>query len=154
MKSLYHTAVGLEQLKTFVAAVEAVGLVDLLNVDDYLTVFAPTDDAFESLSSDCVEGLLNDFENLLSQVSYHIVSGRIMLKEMSQLNSLRTITKDDLILETGRELHVNNARVITPNIECANGVIHIIDNVLLMKKRRKVRIGMYYKTGQLFLPEI
>jgi uncharacterized surface protein with fasciclin (FAS1) repeats len=154
MKSLFHTAVGLEQLKTFVAAVEAVGLVDLLNTDDYLTVFAPTDAAFESLSADCVEGLLSDFDNLLLHVSYHIVSGRIMLNEMSHLNSLRTITKEELMLEGGRDPLVNNARVITPNIRCSNGVIHMIDTVLLMKKHRKVRIGMFYKTGQLPPPEI
>jgi uncharacterized surface protein with fasciclin (FAS1) repeats len=149
VKSLYHTALEIDGLTTWVAAVDAVGLADLLKMDDYLTVFAPTDEAFEQLPEDCVEDLLGDVGNLQSHLHYHVAPGRILFEEMRRLRSLRTLTKDELMLKEEHGLFVNNARVIAPDIECRNGVIHIVDTVLLMKKHRKVKVGMFYKTGQL-----
>ncbi|MGH9835761.1 MAG: fasciclin domain-containing protein, partial [Blastocatellia bacterium] len=77
MKSVYHTAAGLGALATWVAAVEVAGLVDLLKGDDYITVFAPTDEAFSKLPRHWVEELLGDFEKLTANICYHIAPGRI-----------------------------------------------------------------------------
>ncbi|MGH9831437.1 MAG: fasciclin domain-containing protein, partial [Blastocatellia bacterium] len=67
--------------------------------------------------------------------------GRITMGEMTRLNSLRTMLKDDLLIDASRGLQINRARVIEPNIECRNGIIHIIDSVLTLKQRSKVRAG-------------
>lgn len=143
MKSVYQIAARLGTLTTWVAAVEVVGLVDLLKGDDYITVFAPTDEAFSKMPRNCVEELLTDFEKFAANIRYHIAPGRIMAGELSRINSLRTVLKDDLLVDTRRGLQVNNARVIEPDIECRNGIIHVIDSVLTVKKHNKVRAGQF-----------
>jgi len=148
VNSIYQRAVQSGLLNIWVAAVEVVGLVDLLKADDYLTIFAPADEAFAQLSGNRVDDLLTDFPSLLTTISYHIVPGKVMVNELAQLTSLRTLIKDDLHIEAGRGLFVNEARVVHPNIECRNGVIHVIDAVLSMKKRSKVRAGRYSNTGR------
>src|SRR5262245_15485698 len=130
-------------LTTWVTAVEVTGLVDLLQGDDYITVFAPDNEAFSKMPRDCVEELLSDFENFAANISYHIVPGRIMAGELTRINSLRTMLKSDLLVDASRGLQVNNARVVAPDIECHNGVIHIIDSVLILKKHNKVRAGQF-----------
>ncbi|MGH9846387.1 MAG: fasciclin domain-containing protein [Blastocatellia bacterium] len=122
MKSVYRVAAESGRVTTWIAAVEVAGLVELLKGDDYLTVFAPADEAFTKLSSGGVEGLLANLESLVAMLCYHIVPGKIMAGELSQLNSLRTLSDDELLVETGRELFVNEARVIQSDIVCRNGV--------------------------------
>ena len=143
MKSVYQIAAGLGALATWVAAVEAVGLIDLLKSDDYITVFAPNDEAFSKMSRNCVEEFLGDFEKFSTNVRYHIAPGRVTSSELGQIGSLRTMLKDDLLIDARRGLRVNNARIVTPDIECRNGVIHIIDSVLTIKKHSKVRAGQF-----------
>ena len=143
MTSVYHTAAGLGALATWVAAVEVAGLVDLLKGDDYIMVFAPTDEAFSKLPRHWVEELLGDVEKFAANICYHIAPGRIMAGEMTRLNSLRTMSKDDLLVDASRGLQINRARIIEPNIECRNGIIHVIDSVLTLKQRSKVRAGRF-----------
>jgi uncharacterized surface protein with fasciclin (FAS1) repeats len=143
VQSVYHTAAGLGELTTWVAAVEVGGLVDLLKGDDYITVFAPTDEAFSKLSRHWVEELLGDAGKFTANICYHIAPGRITMGEMTRLNSLRTMLKDDLLIDASRGLQINRARIVEPNIECRNGVIHVIDSVLTLKQRSKVRAGRF-----------
>jgi len=143
VKSVYQIATGLGALATWVAAVEAVGLVDLLKGDDYITVFAPNDEAFSKMSRNCVEELAGDLEKFAANVRYHIAPGRVTSSELWQIDSLRTMLKDDLLIDARRGLQVNNARIVEPDIECRNGVIHIIDSVLTIRKHSKVRAGQF-----------
>lgn len=143
MKSVYYTATELGILTTWVAAVEVLGLVDLLKGDDYITVFAPTDEAFSKMPRHLVEELLGDAEKFTANICYHIAPGRITVGEMTRLNSLRTMLKDDLLIDASRGLQINRARVIEPNIECRNGIIHVIDSVLTLKRRSKAPAGRF-----------
>jgi uncharacterized surface protein with fasciclin (FAS1) repeats len=143
VKSVYQIAAGLGALATWVAAVEAVGLVDLLKGDDYITVFAPNDEAFSKMSRNCVEELADDIEKFAANIRYHIAPGRVTSSELWQIDSLRTMLKDDLLIDARRGLQVNNARIVQPDIECRNGVIHIIDSVLMIRKHSKVRAGQF-----------
>src|SRR5262245_30890193 len=127
-------AAGLGALATWVAAVEVVGLVDLLKGDDYITVFAPNDEAFSKMSRNCVEEMLDDFDKFGANLRHHIAPGRVRSPELRRIGSLRTMLKDDLLIDARRGLQVNNARIIEPDIECRNGVIHIIDSVLTIRK--------------------
>jgi len=82
VKSVYQIAAGLGALATWVAAVEAVGLVDLLKGDDYITVFAPNEDAFSKMSRNCVEELAEDFEKFAANIHYHITPSKITSNEL------------------------------------------------------------------------
>ncbi len=148
MKSVYQIAAGMGSLATWVAAVEVVGLVDLLKSDDYITVFAPNDEAFSKLSRNSIDDLLSDFEKLSANIRYHIAPGRITARELGGIGSLRTMLRDDLLIESRRGLQVNNARIVEADIECRNGVIHIIDSVLMIRKHSKVRAGQFLKSDE------
>jgi len=143
VKSVYQIAADLRALATWVAAVEVLGLVDLLKGDDYITVFAPNDEAFSKMSRNSVEDLLGDFDKFAANIRYHIAPGRITASELGRIDSLRTMLKDDLLIDARRGLQVNNARIVEPDIECRNGVIHIIDSVLTIRKHSKVRAGQF-----------
>jgi uncharacterized surface protein with fasciclin (FAS1) repeats len=136
-------AAGLGALATWVAAVEIVGLVDLLKGDDYITVFAPNDDAFSKMSRNSVEEMLDDFDKFAANIRYHIAPGRVTSGELEHIGSLRTMLKNDLLIDARRGLQVNSARIVEPDIECRNGVIHIIDSVLTIRKHSKVRAGQF-----------
>jgi uncharacterized surface protein with fasciclin (FAS1) repeats len=143
VKSVYQMATGLDALATWVAAVEVVGLVDLLKGDDYITVFAPNDEAFSKMSRNCVEEMLDDFDRFAANIRYHIAPGRVSSGELGRIGSLRTMLKDDLLIDARRGLQVNSALIVEPDIECRNGVIHIIDSVLMVRKHSKVRAGQF-----------
>ena len=141
VKSIYHVAAQSGILETWVAAVEVIGLVNILKSDDYFTVFAPSDDAFRNMPRMAVNDLLSSSESLVSNIGNHIVPGKILTREIAELTSLRSLMKNELFIEKGREMFVSRARIILPNIECRNGVIHVIDSVITIKKHRKVQVG-------------
>ena len=151
VNTVYRFASGLGILKTWVAAVDVVGLADLLKSDDYFTVFAPSDEAFTGLSRNSVDDLLTDFESLRACIGYHIVPGRILTGELEQARFLRTLDREELFIQSDREILVNGARILMANLECRNGVIHIIDTVLSMSRRGKVHAGAYSRTSRLRL---
>jgi hypothetical protein len=95
VKSVYQIAAGLDTLATWVAAVEVAGLVDLLKGDDYVTVFAPNDEAFSKMSRNRIDELLGDFENLAANIRYHIAPGRIRASELERIDSLRTVLRSE-----------------------------------------------------------
>ena len=126
---IVDTAVAAGNFKTLVAAVKAAGLVDSLKAEGPLTVFAPTDEAFAKLPAGTVEELLQpeNSDKLIALLSYHVVPGKLMLSAQSP----ETLQGQSLTIKTPGSFEVNGANVITSDIEASNGVIHIIDSVLL-----------------------
>jgi uncharacterized surface protein with fasciclin (FAS1) repeats len=128
-KDIVDTALAAGKFKTLVAAVKAAGLVEALKGKGPLTVFAPTDDAFGKLPEGTVEELLQaeNRDKLIEVLSYHVVQGKLMLSAQS----IETLQGQSLTIKTPDSFEVNGAIVITSDIEASNGVIHIIDSVLL-----------------------
>jgi uncharacterized surface protein with fasciclin (FAS1) repeats len=138
LKSIVETAIEAGSFKTLVKAVQAAGLVKTLSGKGPFTVFAPTDDAFTKLPSGTVEGLLKDREKLASILTYHVVPGKVMSSEVVKLRSARTVQGQEVKFDAAkwhlhRNVKVNGANIVKTDIECTNGVIHVIDKVILPK---------------------
>ncbi len=131
MNTIVETAVNAGNFKTLVAAVQAAGLVDTLNGTGPFTVFAPTDEAFAKLPEGTVEGLLGDKDKLTKILTYHVVSGKVMAADVSGMTEAPSLQGEMLKVDTSNGVMINNAHVVTADIECSNGVIHVIDTVLL-----------------------
>jgi len=116
---------------TLVAAVSAAGLADTLSGDGPFTVFAPTDDAFAALPEGTVEGLLNDIPTLTSILTYHVVPGAVMSGDLSDGMMPETVNGQTVTIGVDGGVTVNDATVIIADIEASNGVIHVIDSVIL-----------------------
>ncbi len=130
-KDIVDTAVAAGSFNTLVAAVKAAGLVDTLKGDGPFTVFAPTDDAFAKLPAGTVEGLLKDPKQLAAILTYHVVAGKKVAADVVAAKSLSTVQGQDLSIDTSSGVRVNGATVTTADIMTSNGVIHVIDTVLI-----------------------
>lgn len=134
-KDIVDTAVAAGSFKTLAAALGAAGLVDTLKGDGPFTVFAPTDEAFAKLPKGTVEGLLKpeNKDKLVDILTYHVVPGKVMAKTAVTLDMATAVNKKDIKLAvTDETLTLNSsAKVITADIDCSNGVIHVIDSVIL-----------------------
>ena len=130
-KDIVDTAVEAGSFTTLVAAVEAAGLVETLKGEGPFTVFAPTDDAFAALPEGTVEGLLEDPEALAAILTYHVVPGKVMSTDLSNEMMATTVNGADVTIMTEGGVMVNEANVVTADIEASNGVIHVIDAVIL-----------------------
>lgn len=141
MKTIVETAVESGKFKTLVAAVQAAGLVETLMSPGPFTVFAPTDEAFSKLPPGTVDALLKDIPKLKNILLYHVVSGKVMSKQAIELAKSQAPARVPTVQGSKIELsvkgmlrdslYVNNAKVIMPDIEASNGVIHVIDTVIL-----------------------
>ena len=131
MKTIIQTAGDAGNFKTLVSALTAAELVDTLNGAGPFTVFAPNDDAFAKLPAGTVEDLLKDKDGLAKILTYHVVSGKVMSKDVATMKSAKTVQGEDVAIDTTNGVMVNNAKVIKADIECSNGVIHVIDTVLM-----------------------
>jgi len=134
-KDIVDTAIAAGSFKTLAAALGAAGLVDTMKGDGPFTVFAPTDEAFAKLPKGTVETLLKP-ENkgkLRAILTYHVVSGKVMSKTALTLNKATALNKKDITLAVKeKSLTLNrSAKVVKADIECSNGVIHVIDTVIL-----------------------
>ncbi len=135
-KDIVETAVAAGSFSTLVAAVEAAGLVETLQGAGPFTVFAPTDDAFAKLPAGTVEELLKP-ENkgkLQAILTYHVVPGKVVAKDALKLKSAKTAQGQELMISVkdGQPM-VDNARIVKTDIMASNGVIHVIDSVILPK---------------------
>jgi uncharacterized surface protein with fasciclin (FAS1) repeats len=133
-KDIVDTAVAAGNFKTLAAALQAAGLVDTLKGPGPFTVFAPTDDAFAKLPAGTVEELLKpeNKEKLVAILTYHVVPGRVMAKDVMKLNSAKTVNgKSVTIADRSGAVMVDNAKVVQADIAASNGVIHVIDSVIL-----------------------
>jgi uncharacterized surface protein with fasciclin (FAS1) repeats len=133
-KDIVETAIAAGSFETLVAAVQAAGLVEVLQGEGPFTVFAPTDEAFAKLPAGTVETLLKpeNREQLTAILTYHVVPGRLMAEDVLKMETLRTVQgqKIDVSLKY-EKAYVGNARIIKTDIETSNGVIHVIDTVIL-----------------------
>lgn len=131
---IVDTAVSAGQFKTLVAAVKAADLVDTLKGPGPYTVFAPTDEAFAKLPPGTVEGLLKpeNKDKLKAVLTYHVVSGKVMAADAAKLTSAKTVQGKELkVSATGGTVMINDAKVVKADIACSNGVIHVIDTVVI-----------------------
>lgn len=133
-KDIVDTAVKAGSFTTLVAAVKAADLVDTLKGDGPFTVFAPTDDAFAKLPAGTVEDLLKpeNKEKLQAILLYHVVPGKVMAADVVNLTSAKTANDMDLkVMVDGKMVKINEAQVIQTDIMTSNGVIHVINTVLI-----------------------
>lgn len=133
-KTIVQTAIDAGNFKTLVTAVKAAGLVDTLNGHTKFTVFAPTDDAFAKVSPETLQSLLKpENKSQLAQVlTYHVLSGSVMASDAYDLNAVPTVNGQRLNLDfRGDSLRVGDAQIVVTDIPCSNGVIHVIDTVLI-----------------------
>lgn len=133
-KDIVDTAAGAGQFKTLVAAVQAAGLVDTLKGDGPFTVFAPTDEAFAKLPRGTVEDLLKpeNKDKLVAILTYHVVPGKIMSGDIAgKSTEVKTVQGDTLAVDATDGVKVDAANVVTADIGASNGVIHVIDTVVM-----------------------
>jgi uncharacterized surface protein with fasciclin (FAS1) repeats len=130
-KDIVDTAVEAGTFNTLVAAVQAAGLEETLRGEGPFTVFAPTDEAFAALPEGTVEGLLADPEALAKILTYHVVAGKVMSGDLTNNMMAATVNGADITIMTEGGVTVNGANVIAADIEASNGVIHVIDAVIL-----------------------
>ena len=133
-KDIVDTAVADGRFTTLVAAVTTAGLVDTLKGEGPFTVFAPTDDAFAKLPAMTVENLLKpeNIEQLKSILLYHVVAGKVMAADVTKLESAETVLGKSVTIKLDMgNVYINDAKVVLTDIETSNGVIHVIDTVLL-----------------------
>ncbi|PZV09733.1 MAG: fasciclin [Leptolyngbya sp.] len=131
MADIVDTAVNAGSFSTLVAAVKAAGLVETLKGAGPFTVFAPTDEAFAKLPAGTVDSLLKDIPKLKQILTYHVVSGKVMAADVVKLKSATTVEGSDVKIDASNGVKVNDSTVTTPDVAADNGVIHIIDTVLL-----------------------
>lgn len=130
---IVDTAAGAGTFNTLVAAVQAAGLEDTLRGEGPFTVFAPTDEAFAALPEGTVESLLmeENLDQLIAILTYHVVPGAVMSGDLSNGMMAETVQGGEIEIGTMEGVTVNGANVITADIEASNGVIHVIDAVLM-----------------------
>ena len=129
---IVDVAVGAGSFKTLVAAVQAAGLVDALKSPGPFTVFAPTDAAFAKIPKETLDALLADKAKLAAVLTYHVVAGRVMAADV-KAGTVKTVQGSDLTISTAGGVKVDDANVVATDIAASNGVIHVIDTVVLPK---------------------
>src|SRR4051812_26119684 len=130
-KNIVETAREAGSFTTLLAAVDAAGLGEALAEGGPFTVFAPTDEAFASLPEGTVASLLEDPAKLSGILTYHVVAGRVTAADAAGLTSATTVQGSELPVSSNGGIHVGDASVVSADIEASNGIIHVIDRVLL-----------------------
>jgi uncharacterized surface protein with fasciclin (FAS1) repeats len=129
---IVDTAVATGQFKTLAKALGAAGLIETMKGPGPFTVFAPTDEAFAKVPKDKLEALLKDKKALTAVLTYHVVPGKVMAADVVKLDSAKTVQgKKVTIAAKDGKVKINSANVLKTDIACKNGVIHVIDAVLL-----------------------
>lgn len=131
MANIVETAVSAGQFNTLVAAVKAAGLADTLSGPGPFTVFAPNDAAFAKLPAGTVEALLADIPKLTKILTYHVVAGKVTAADVVKLTSAKTVEGQDVAIHVNGGVKVNDANVIATDVAADNGVIHVIDTVII-----------------------
>ncbi|MBN3884773.1 MAG: fasciclin domain-containing protein [Nostoc sp.] len=131
MANIIDTATNNGSFKTLVAAIQAAGLVDTLKGPGPFTVFAPTDEAFNKLPAGTVDALLKDTAKLKKILTYHVVSGKVLAADVVKLKTAKTVEGSDVKIDASNGVKINDATVATADVAADNGVIHVIDTVLI-----------------------
>ncbi len=136
---IVDTAVAAGSFKTLVAAIKAAGLVETLKSAGPFTVFAPTDEAFAKLPAGTVEALLKDPEKLKGILTYHVVAGKVMAADVVKMKTAKTVQGGSVMIQAkGGKVMVDKATVVKTDIVTDNGVIHVIDTVMMPKPASKM----------------
>jgi uncharacterized surface protein with fasciclin (FAS1) repeats len=131
MANIVDTAVNAGSFNTLIAAVKAAGLADTLKGAGPYTLFAPNDAAFAKLPAGTVDALLKDLPKLKKILTYHVVSGKVTAADVSKLKSAKTVEGSDVKIDISNGVKINDSKVTTADVAADNGVIHIIDTVLM-----------------------
>jgi uncharacterized surface protein with fasciclin (FAS1) repeats len=130
-KDIVDTAVSAGQFNTLAKALTEAGLVETLKGTGPFTVFAPTDEAFAKLPAGTLEALLKDKAKLTAVLTYHVVAGKVMASDVVKLSEAKTVQGQNVKINTMGGVMVNDAHVVKTDIMASNGVIHVIDKVIL-----------------------
>ncbi|MBV2359159.1 fasciclin domain-containing protein [Thalassococcus sp. CAU 1522] len=132
-KDIVDTAAAAGSFETLLAAATAAGLVDTLKGEGPLTVFAPTDEAFAALPEGTVEDLLKpeNKDKLVAILTYHVIPGKVMSTDLQDDMTAATVQGGNIMIDLDNGVMINDASVVTADIEASNGVIHVIDKVIL-----------------------
>lgn len=141
MPDIVDTAIAAGNFNTLVAAVKAAGLVDTLKSPGPFTIFAPTDEAFAKLPKDELDALLQDTAKLKSILTFHVVEGKMLVADLAQHEYLQAVSGGELRIDNKRwhmhrNMKVNGANIIKPDLIVDNGVCHAIDKVLMPKMEK------------------
>ena len=132
-KDIVDTAIAAGNFTTLVKAVQAAGLVETLKGPGPFTVFAPTDEAFAKLPAGTLESLLKDIPKLKAILTYHVVPGKVLAADVVKLTAAKTVQGQSVTIGTANGVTVDGAKVLKTDILTSNGVIHVIDSVILPK---------------------
>ena len=132
MADIVDIAVSADNFKILVAAVQAAGLVETLKTPGPFTVFAPTDEAFAKLPPGTVQTLVQNPPQLARILTYHVVAGRLTQADLAKVDTVTSVEGSPISIDCTNGFEVKNATVIAADIEADNGIIHVIDNVILM----------------------
>jgi uncharacterized surface protein with fasciclin (FAS1) repeats len=130
-KNIVETARDAGTFTTLIAAIDRAGLESTLTGEGPFTVFAPSDEAFAQLPDGAVESLLAEPDKLAEVLTYHVVPGRVTAADVVGLATAPTVQGEELPVSVDGSIHVDGARVLNADIEASNGIIHVIDRVLL-----------------------
>ena len=132
MADIVDIAVSADNFKTLVAAVQAAGLVETLKTPGPFTVFAPTDEAFAKLPPGTVQTLVQNPPQLARILTYHVVAGRLTQADLAKVDTVTSVEGSPISIDCTNGFEVKNATVIAADIAADNGIINVIDNVILM----------------------
>ncbi|MBE9196045.1 MULTISPECIES: fasciclin domain-containing protein [Synechocystis] len=132
MPNIVEIAVADDRFSTLVTAVTAANLVDVLQSPGPFTVFAPTDAAFAKLPPGTITTLVQNIPQLARILTYHVVAGKLNQADLCRLSTVDSVEGSPIAIDCTEGFEVKNATVIIPDIEADNGIIHVIDNVILM----------------------
>lgn len=130
-KDIIDTAVSAGNFTTLATALTEAGLIETLKGPGPFTVFAPTDAAFAKIPEADLKALLADKASLTKVLTYHVVAGKVLAADVVKLNSATTVEGSTVTINTTDGVRINNANVVTTDIETSNGVVHVIDTVLM-----------------------
>ncbi|MCL4818762.1 MAG: fasciclin domain-containing protein [Vicinamibacteria bacterium] len=133
-KDIVDTAVAAGSFKTLATALQAAGLVETLKGPGPFTVFAPTDEAFAKIPKADLDALLKDKAKLTAVLTYHVVPGKVMAADVVKLKEAKTVQGGSLKIDTTSGVKVDGATVVKTDVAASNGVIHVIDSVVMPKK--------------------
>ncbi|MEH2329041.1 fasciclin domain-containing protein [Nostoc sp.] len=131
MADIVDIAVTAGSFKTLVAAVQAASLVETLKSPGPFTVFAPNDDAFAKLPAGTIQTLLQNIPQLRRILKYHVVPGKLLQTDLAQLGTVNSVEGSSIKIDSSDGFEVKNAKVLAADIEADNGVVHVIDTVIL-----------------------
>jgi uncharacterized surface protein with fasciclin (FAS1) repeats len=132
-KDIVDTAVGAGNFTTLAKLLTDAGLVETLKGAGPFTVFAPTDEAFAKVPAATLDALAKDKAKLKAVLTYHVIAGKVMAADVVKLKDAKTVQGQSVTIDTKNGVKVDNAKVIKTDIACSNGVIHVIDAVILPK---------------------